>query len=105
MDCSFDSDDGADSCLEESDFTSISRRGPNAATTECFVVYANITIEVSGCVDVDVDVDFFFSYDIVAIFHSMFELLPRLRNNNTHEYKFVYTYMLFDYIGGRVRQL
>jgi hypothetical protein len=67
MDCSFDSDDGADSCLEESDFTSISRRGPNAATTECFVVYANITIEVSGCVVVDVDVDFFF-HTILSLF-------------------------------------
>jgi hypothetical protein len=68
MDCSFDSDDGADSCLEESDFTSISRRGPNAATTECFVVYANITIEVSGCVVVDVDVDFCSFHTVLWIY-------------------------------------
>ena len=49
-----DDDDGADdgygfgvgSCLETSDFKTVSRRGPGPFTQECFVAYANVTVRV-----------------------------------------------------------
>ena len=45
-----DADDGygfgVGSCLEASDFKTVSRRGPGPFATECFVAYANVTVRV-----------------------------------------------------------
>mmetsp|Transcript_38798 Transcript_38798/g.50210 ORF Transcript_38798/g.50210 Transcript_38798/m.50210 type:complete len:122 (-) Transcript_38798:731-1096(-) len=35
---SYTGDDGTDTCLEEEDFSTISRRGPGPFSTDCFVV-------------------------------------------------------------------